>query len=159
MVEGPHSHRLSKSVYPAIVGAKVIMVVSLLERLVIDVENCPGNTPSTSLVMKDKLLNLGFDKNWYGWEELAGIMSLRHCFAHEFGKITDRQCQKLIGFLQALNNQTISDGKGAFVPAYFTVKNGEISLKENVSDRLRLLSLDIIRFLETKGLVIENSPS
>ena len=158
VVDNAYSQRLNDSVLPAIIGAKVVMVISLLERLVIDVENMPNNRVSKSHILKDKLLNLGFNSNWYGWQELDGLMSLRHCFAHEFGKVTKRQQSNIQNFQNAFANNLIVDNTGKAIPIYFTVTKDEITLENHISDRLRLLSVDIIRHLETKGLVVEKSP-
>lgn len=152
---GPRSVRLSTSVLPVVIGAKVVMVMSLLERIVVEVENMPNNTPCHSNDLKEKLMNLGFDVNWYGWEELKGIVSLRHCFAHEFGKVTERQKSNLKSFLQAFNKDLICDRDGKIIPAYFSVSQDVITLESKVSERLRSLSVDIIKQLQTKGLIVE----
>jgi hypothetical protein len=158
IVDNPYSQRLNDSVLPAIIGAKVVMVISLLERLVIDVENMPNNNASQSHVLKDKLINLGFNANWYGWEELNGLMSLRHCFAHEFGQVTSRQKNNIQNFEDAFSKGLITDDKGNAVPIYFSVKNDIITLDNQISNRLRLLSWDIVKHLQTKGLIVEKSP-
>ncbi len=154
----PYCQRLQNSVLPVVIGTKVVMVISLIERITIDVENMSGNTPSQSHILRDKLVNLGFDSNWYGWRELEGLLALRHCFAHEFGKVTARQQQPINDFQRDLSNGSILDSSGKPVPQYFTVVNNEIDLGQGISNRLRLLSLDIINHLKTKGLVIQKSP-
>jgi hypothetical protein len=154
----PYCRRLQNSVLPVVLGTKIVMSLSLLERLVINVENMPDNTAHKSHILKDKLINLGYNKNWYGWCELDGFLALRHCFAHEFGQVTDRQKKPVEEFYRKLNNGEVLDDKGKSIEPYFELNANEILLNKHASMRLAKLSNDILNFLVSKGLTIERSP-
>jgi len=154
----PYCERLKQSVLPVVHGTKIVMTLSLVERLVIQVEELPENTPFRGHQLKEKLINLGFDQNWKGWVEIEGFLSLRHCFAHEFGKVTKRQTEPLKGFLGKLHNGEIQDEEGATVSPFFEINNGEIQLKSAATMRLAKLCNTVLNFLVTKGLVVEKSP-
>ena len=154
----PYCQRLKKSVLPVVMGTKIVMVLSLIERLVIDVEKMPDNVALKSHLLKNKLLNLGFKEDWYGWYELEGFLALRHCFAHEFGQVTDRQKIPIKEFFDKLNKGEVLDGEGKPIKPYFEQSSNEIILNEDSTVRLAKLSNDILIFLVSKGLQIERSP-
>ena len=154
----PYCKRLKESVLPVVHGTKIVMALSLIERLVIQVEDLPQNDQHNGHILKNKLIHLGFEENWTGWLELEGFLSLRHCFSHEFGKVTERQEQPLHNFLTKLNEGTILDEDGKIVTPFFEIKNGEIILKPTATMRLAKLCNTLLNFLLKKGLTIEKSP-
>jgi len=154
----PYCQRLKNSVLPVVLGTKIVMASSLLERLVINVENMPDNTAHKGHPLKDKLINLGFNEDWYGWRELEGFLALRHCFAHEFGQVTDRQKKPVEEFYEKLNNGEVLDDEGKPIEPYFELNNNEIQLNNHASVRLAKLSNSILNFLVSKGLTVERSP-
>lgn len=153
-----YCQRLKDSVLPVVLGTKIVMVLSLIERLVINVENMPDNTVHKSHLLKDKLIKLGFKKDWYGWYELEGFLALRHCFAHEFGQVTNRQKKPVEEFFEKLSNGEILDDKGQSIEPYFELNDNEILLNNHASVRLGKLSNNILNFLIEKGLPIESTP-
>ena len=118
----PYCQRLKNSVLPVVLGTKIVMTLSLIERLVIDVENLPGNSADKGHLLKDKLIHLGFEEKWYGWIELEGFLALRHCFAHEFGQVTKRQQKPVNEFLDRLVDGKVLDEKGIPVELGIPVK-------------------------------------
>ena len=154
----PYCKRLEQSVLPVIHGTKIVMALSMIERLVIQVEELPQNTSISDHQLKQKLINLGFDQNWNSWVEFEGFLSLRHCFAHEFGRLTNRQTQPLNGFLKKLKNSEIHDEKGAIVQPFFEIVNDQIELKPSAVMRLAKLCNTILNHLTQKGLKVEKSP-
>ncbi len=74
----PSCKRLKDSVLPVVHGTKIVMTLSLVERLVIQVEDLPQNDEHKGHQLKNKFIHLGFDENWPGWFELDGFLSLRH---------------------------------------------------------------------------------
>ena len=106
----------------------------------------------------NKLTNLGYTPIHSQFEELNGLLSIRHCFAHEFGKITKRQASKIAQFHKDLSAGKIIDEKGDPVQVYFTINGNNIELKPAISNRLRLLSWTIIKYLGTLGLDISRAP-
>ncbi len=153
----PYCQRLKNSVLPVVLGTKIVMALSLLERLVIDVENMPNNMAHKSHLLKNKLINLGFNEDWYGWNELEGFLVLRHCFAHEFCQVTNRQKKAVAEFHKKLNTGEILDDKGNSIEPYFEVIDNEILINNNASMRLAKLSNKILNFLISKGLQVERS--
>ena len=154
----PYCQRLKSSVLPVVLGTKIVMALSLMERLVINVENMQGNTAHKGHLLKDKLINLGFKEDWYGWCELEGFLALRHCFAHEFGQVTDRQKKSVKEFFDKLHKGEVLDGEGKSIVPCFELKGNEILLNKHASVRFAKLSNDILNFLVSKGLPIERSP-
>ena len=154
----PYCQRLKTSALPVVLGTKIVMALSLMERLVINVENMPDNTVHKSHLLKEKLINLGFNEDWYGWCELDGFLALRHCFAHEFGQVTDRQKKPVKEFFDKLNHGEVLDDEGKPIEPYFELNGNEIILNKHASVRLAKLSNNILNFLVSKGLQIERSP-
>jgi len=87
---------LPKVVGPVITGTGIVMTVSFLERVILD-----SLRRSSSEINWVKLNNdnwrreLGMNLEWPGWPLIDGLTSLRHCFAHEYGRVTQRQLTPL----------------------------------------------------------------
>lgn len=94
------SARLGRTVGPTMHGASIIMVISLLERLVLDClrRGAAGPVAEVRLAHSGWRGQLGLSGSWDGWSLLEGVVSLRNCFAHEYGRITARQSQPIQDF-------------------------------------------------------------
>ncbi|GBF27540.1 hypothetical protein MnTg02_02594 [bacterium MnTg02] len=67
---------------------------------------------------------LEMDLEWPGWVLLDGLTRLRHCFAHEYGRATQRHLQPLIDLSNNLADQpvTITYGDREFsIGPFFSV--------------------------------------
>jgi len=149
----PWAKRLRDSVLPAVQGTKIVMIISLLERAIIDTEKTPPNTPHIGSIF-DKINNLGFKQINSELDELSGLFALRHCFAHEFGKITDRQSKNVRQFYNDLLAGKFLDEKGNTVKPYFNINGDIIELLPGIENRLRMITWHIVDHLEKCGLDI-----
>ena len=145
------------------------MLVSLLERLVLDL--LTANNPqgqATQVRLQDPAWRgqLNLDVNWDGWRLLDGVVALRHCFAHEFGRVTARQRNAIVS-LQAdlgaggvsvtlLNQLPGGAAKQVTIAPFFKVDSSDNILldQDSTSKALRLLCLGVLRQLEHQGHIV-----
>jgi hypothetical protein len=158
-----HQKRLRESVMPVMPGSSVILGISLLERLVTDlISQTPhsgaAEDPTIPTVgnLRRWQSHLNLDPKWYGWSELGNFIRLRHCFAHEFGRLTGKQKAEVENFLTKLQNGSILDKKGEKVPAYYEIVGREIVLKPESLNYFRRLCKGFIELLQHSGFSPEN---
>jgi len=154
--------RIFESVKPAIPGISIILGISLLERLVEDlISQKPhsGISPNQNIPSVGQLRNwqshLNLDPNWHGWSELGNFFRIRHCFAHEFGRLTTRQKKHIKRFLKELQKGSILDEGGGKVPGYYEITKGEIILKPESLHYFRKLCKSFVELLQQQGLQVE----
>jgi len=83
-------------VIPVIGGTGIVMSVSFLERIILDALNRAGSKISwVKLNNDDWAKELGMDLSWPGWPFIDILTRLRHCFAHEYGRATQKQINEL----------------------------------------------------------------
>lgn len=71
--------------------------------------------------------------------ELENFIRLRHCFAHEYGRATQRNIQSLKDYRKQLEAGNVLDERGKAIAPYFDIgTNDEISLTNEAPNRLRL---------------------
>lgn len=155
--------RLRESVIPLMPGFSIILGISLLERLVIDlISRTPhsgvAEDPTVPAVgnLRGWQSHLDLDPKWYGWSELGNFIRLRHCFAHEFGHLTNRQEAEVRNFLAKLQRGAILDKKREKVPAYYEIVGREIVLKPESLNNFRRLCKSFIELLQQSGFSLEN---
>ncbi len=102
----------------------------------------------------DKLKNLRYKPINTHLDELSGLLSIRHCFAHEFGRITSRQVKNIHQFHQDLIDGNFVDESGITVKPYFTIAGDYIELLPGIFERLRIITWNIVSHLDTCGLDI-----
>ena len=102
----PRGDALLEAVGPVIPGAGIIMSVSFLERVILDklIEN-NSDIKIVKLTKEDWKNELGLDENWEGWPLVEILTRLRHCFAHEYGRATEYQINKLKVLLELITNE------------------------------------------------------
>lgn len=99
---------LPKVIGPVIPGTGIVMTVSFLERVILDalVER-DSHITWVKLDRDDWVQELGVDQEWVGWPLIQGMTRLRHCFAHEYGRATNRQFGPLIELSDQLKDNPI----------------------------------------------------
>jgi hypothetical protein len=150
--------RLEKSVVPLVPGMSIIFACSYVER--IDYEQRKKVTDSgssqNSFIPKVSGLHkiqryFDLDSKWDGWGELGNFFRLRHCFAHELGRVTDKQRDDITSFLDKLNRkEVLYDGK--IVEPYFKIDNDEIIMLDGWNSRLRIILVDYLKLFDKHGL-------
>ena len=153
--------RLREAMVPVMLGSSLVLTISFLERLVEDIIN---RTPDSGAAQDPMIPNvrqlrkwqshLDLDLNWYGWNELGNFIRLRHCYAHEFGRMLDRQRPHVEDFLTQLQNGLIGDRlrlredeEGEIVPDYYEIVDGEVILQRRALHYLRRLCVGFIELL------------
>ena len=157
-VEDDRAARLRKAVVPIVPGASIVLAVSYVERIFYELKKSvpPSGQPKSPLIpgvgeLRNIQSHFGLDPAWCGWQELGNFYRLRHCFAHEFGRLTDKQRPHVLKFLHALESGEVKDGKGVIEP-YFKVENDEIIMLLGWNGRLRRTLVSFPRLLEPHGL-------
>jgi hypothetical protein len=152
--------RLRETVEPVMLGASLILGISLLERLVSDLKSQKphsGASPNPNIPYKklqDWQSYLNLNPNWYGWHELANFYRLRHCFAHEFGRLSNRQMQHVNNFLKKLLSGSILDENRKKISGYYKIVRREIIIKPEALGYFRRLCKNFIILLKHSGLKI-----
>lgn len=141
-------------------GIGIVMGVSLLESLVKQLTNKyphSGVSGDPSVPMVGKLrkwqAHLDLDPKWYGWQELANFVRIRHCFAHEFGNMHDIHLPVKTGlqnYLSDLKAGIKVDEKGITIQPYYEIKNDRIFLLNESTDRFRIISYYFVEQLNSK---------
>ena len=153
--------RLLKAVAPTLPGAGIVMLISLLERIVLDLlqEVRDESVDQVKLTEAGWRHELGVN-SWDGWDALAGLVALRHCFAHEYGRVTSRQRPHIAAFLAQLEagliNVTIPGPKGPVTKAmgvfYSIGTDQRISLHpDGTSEVLRFVGAGLLSQLRNAG--------
>ena len=97
---------------------------------------------------------LDLDPDWYGWSELANFFRLRHCFAHEFGRLTDRQERDIKSFMRDLDEGRILTEDNQVVHQYINIDGEKISLTADWISRFRIILAHFLRLLDARGLLV-----
>jgi len=85
--------------------------------------------------------------NWYGWQELEGLVIVRHCMAHTGYKVMSNYLQALKGFEADLNSSNIANYRGMAVKPYFKIINtDEIQLLNDAVGRIDSLGKHLLKF-------------
>ena len=162
----PRFERLEKAVVPLLPGTSIIMACSYAERVVLELKLqvqgsslCPDNSIPASGNLRGTQRYCALDVKWQGWEELGNFFRLRHCFAHELGRVTDRQRVGVTAFLKKLQSGNVIwnarwQGQEVVQP-YYEITNDEIIMKEGWNNRLRVVLWDFLMLFEQHGLVLE----
>lgn len=159
-VADDRSDRLIKAVVPIVPGASIVLACSYVERIAYELKKTiphSGQPPSPSIpnVAELPVIQSHFDlsSSWYGWAELGNFYRLRHCFAHEFGRLTDRQRPNVLAFLNSLESGRIKED-GTTIAPYFRIENDEVVMLSGWNDRLRKTLVHFLRLLEPHGLTL-----
>jgi hypothetical protein len=153
------TERLKKAVVPLVPGTSLVLACSYVERIVFELRNSVKDSgicasdPSIPTVGKLGEIQRYFDLDpkWDGWEELGNFFRLRHCFAHELGRLTDKQRPHVKAFLKELEaDKVVYEGK--IVKSYFKIDNDEILMLNGWNNRLRIILCHFLRLFEKHGL-------
>ena len=161
---------LPQVVGPVISGAGIVMTVSFLERVILDsLREAGSKIDWVKLNSDDWAKELGMDLTWPGWPLMDGLTRLRHCFAHEYGRATQRHLHHLVDLSDALAERpvTIKFGSREFaIGPFFSVDrtSKDIVLSPpagwatdgaivSVSQATRLIILSFLEELEQVGIV------
>lgn len=164
------ARHLPQVVGPVIAGTGIVMTVSFLERVILDALREAGSEIDwVKLNNRDWATELEMDLEWPGWPLMDGLTRLRHCFAHEYGRATQRHLQALLDLSCALADQpvTITFGAREFsIGQFFSVDRAskEIILSPpagsrtdeaivGVSRATRITFLSFLEELEKVGVV------
>lgn len=154
------SRRLERAVLPIVPGASIVLCCSYVERVAFDLRNTvadSGNQVCPAIAMVGNLQEtqryFDLDLAWEGWNELANFFRLRHCFAHEFGRLLDKQRPEVLAFLRNLRSGQVSYG-GTVVQPYFDVVNDEVVMQRGWNNRLRIILVDFLRLFQKHGLTL-----
>jgi hypothetical protein len=157
-VEDDRAARLRKAVVPIVPGASIVLAVSYVDRIFYDRKKTvpPSGQPKSPLIpevgeLRNIQSHFGLDPCWYGWPELGNFYRLRNCFAHEFGRLTDKQRPHILEFLRALENGEVMEEKTVINP-YFKIEYDEIIMLPGWNDRLRRTLVFFLRLLAPHGL-------
>jgi len=158
--DGQHERadRLKAAVVPVIPGASIILACAYAERVVFDLKktipHC-GNSVSSVIPkvahLQETQCHFDLDISWKGWIELGNFYRLRHCFAHEFGRLTDKQRTEVQTFLGMLQSGAIMDGTTVVSP-YFRIDGDELVMLDGWNNRLRETLVSFLRLFEKHGL-------
>jgi len=113
---------LPRVVGPVITGTGIVMTVSFLERVILDRLRRIGSDINWVKLTNDNwAVELGMDMGWPGWPLIVGLARLRHCFAHEYGRATERQLGPLVDLSNSLADAhiTIEFADREFIIAQF----------------------------------------
>lgn len=108
--DGTRSARLLPQVVgPVIAGTGIVMTVSFFERVILDALREAGSEIDWVKLNERNWANeLEMNLEWPGWPLIEGLTRLRHCFAHEYGRATERHLQPLIDLSNALEDQPVT---------------------------------------------------
>ena len=153
--------RLEKTITPVIPGVTLVLGCSMLERNIMDMMRRvkdSGKPIDPSIPDSGKINEwqryLDLDAKWYGWAELGNFFRLRHCFAHEFGRLTKRQEKGINDFIRSLQSCNVLDRDNQPVKGYIHINGDDILLTENWMNRFRIILADFFKLLDAKGLLI-----
>jgi len=152
------TERLKEAVVPLVPGTSIILACSYVERIVYEQKEKVPDSGSSENPAIPKVSNLhkiqryfDLDSKWDGWGELGNFFRLRHCFAHELGRVTDKQRVEITSFLDKLNREEVLyDGK--IVEPYFNIDNDEIIMLDGWNDRLRIILFHFLKLFDKHGL-------
>lgn len=100
---------LPQVVGPVIAGTGIVMTVSFLERVILDsLRETESEINWVKLDNRNWAEELEMDLEWPGWPLMDGLTRLRHCFAHEYGRATQRQLRPLLNLSNALADQPVT---------------------------------------------------
>ncbi len=154
IAQGPEAIHRRSVVMRIVPGASVTVGISLLERLVTDLVH-QKQSGGQGAAQPIQLGNIGswqstleLDPNWYGWKLLDNFIRLRHCFAHEYGRVTATQNNPLRSFLADLQTTPIVDDRNRTITPYYSIDaGGELKLDPealNIFRRLIASFLDLL---------------
>ena len=153
--------RLARSVVPVIPGATLVLGCSMLERTVLDIMTVTedsGNPLDPSIPgvanINEWQRYLDLDAGWYGWPELGNFFRLRHCFAHDFGRLTQRQESQIRSFAHEIDQASVIDHKGEPVQQYMRFQGQDIHLEDGWIHRFRIILAGFLTLLHNKGLIV-----
>ena len=161
---------LPQVVGPVLAGTGIVMTVSFLERVILDaLREVESEIDWVKLDDRNWAVELEMDLEWPGWPLMDGLTRLRHCFAHEYGRATERHIHYLVDLSNALADQpvTITFGAREFpIGQFFSVDRAskDIVLSPPVgtvtgdplvgaSQATRLIFLSFLDELEKVGVV------
>jgi len=116
-VNDDRAERLRVSVLPVVPGSSIILACSYVERVVFELKR----TVLDSGLQADEQIPhvaelrewqryFALPVSWDGWSEFSNLFRIRHCFAHEFGRATDRQKKHIESFLLELQAGNVREG-------------------------------------------------
>jgi len=161
---------LPRVVSTAIGGIGIVMTVSFLERVILDaLREVESKIDWVKLNEDDWAKEFGMDLEWPGWPLVHGLTRLRHCFAHEYGRATQRHLAPLRDLSNALADQpvTLTFGDREFsIGQFFLVdlKSEDIILSTSsgtttdeaivsASQAIRIIFLSFLEELERVSVV------
>lgn len=151
VIQDARAERLQRSVAPIVPGASIVLACSYVERVLLDLGMPPPKRGISVLGAAREHFSLSSE--WELWGEFENFFRLRHCFAHELGRVTISQRKGLQEFLQKLKNSEVLY-KGMPVLPYFDLANGSIAMGIGWNDRLRITLVEFLRLLSPYGLVL-----
>jgi|LGVF01.1.fsa_nt_gb hypothetical protein len=160
------TERLKKSVVPLVPGTSIVLACSYIERIVYEIKKTVRDSGISQNQSIPKVSNLreiqryfDLDVTWQGWEELGNFFRLRHCFAHEIGRVTDKQRYDITSFLNKLNKKEVLYDIEIVEP-YFKIDNDEIIMFDRWNNRLRIILVDFLKLFDKHGLqLVSSQPS
>jgi len=137
-------------------GITLIMYFSFLESIMDSICPVPVKPPRNfpRHTQQPYIKNIDFwaetyDKKksrWYAWKEFENMYRLRHCFAHNNGKLLPGHDARIKTFLTQLNDGQVLDRDGKPISSYFKINGNTIKMKSLM--RCKIL---IIEFLVLVG--------
>lgn len=158
------------NVRPTINGAKIVMLIALLDRIIVDSGNTHGKKLTLSNIQGWKG-SLGLTNSWTqdNWDILENFVKLRHCFAHEFGRLTPDQDESVKNFLNRLENKGIKltrkkksndnnlESFKETLESYYSIDGyNNITLDSKASVILRHLINDLLDLLVENGVQVQH---
>lgn len=86
-----------------------------------------------------------YDKSksrWYAWEEFENMYRLRHCFAHNNGKLLSGHSSRIKAFHKKLDNGGIQDRDGNSISRYFDIESNTIKIRSLM--RCKILVMEFL---------------
>ena len=112
-------------VRPMAVGAGIVIAISVIERVVTDCvhseSGAPGPPAPISFSDLSWVNSLGLTLDAHRLDELAAFIRLRHCFAHEYGRVTAKQDADIRTFSARLQAGEVLDEKGSPIPDFISI--------------------------------------
>ena len=160
---------LPKVVSPVIAGTGIVMSVSFLERVILDaLKNTGSEITWVKLTNDDWANELGVSLDWPGWPLIEILTRLRHCFAHEYGRATQKQLNELLELRNNLNENSITItwvGKEYTICPFYTINSeteeilletsnsGNCERRLSPSQSIRIILLSFLEELEKAQIV------
>lgn len=158
---------LTAAVSPVLSGVGIIMIVSFLERQILDELRARNSKiKEVKLSNQDWVSVLGVDSTWPGFPLLEALTKLRHCFAHEYGRATNRQSSALASIANQLAANPITlpinKGRAVDIGPFYSIDRAtnEIALIETtsgsntaVSKAVRMTTLSLLLQLHNAHVV------